>query len=573
MLPNLILKAKHYFSCNGLIVFSLLLICIFLGGQVSVLTQSTSNTVNDTTRYTTNYTNNFTSKIDIQATLLEAKNLTIKYTIVHNFIQSSQTRRGIFFSLPKTQGGSRLEYKLESPPSKNGKSEPYEIFNETDEFRFRIGKSDFQNPAGEYTYQFTLSTEIDPNYSLDFIFLRAWQDQLLNSPKLTLISKGSNNSNNTSVNLCLQNKSVCDSGQVSSIINADKPAINPIVALFNQFWSYILALFSAIIIGFGVWQSNLQKSSLKQLNPKQVAFEEPKDILPWQAYYLTTDGKVNFKNTLLSYILYLNHKKIIEIIPSSNNLDDKNNNKKQQSKNIKINILQELPTNLLPGFMNTLVIDIASYGLSIGLKKSLIDPNQKKPELRQFIKEQVKSNYERLPIVYSWAIAIISGIGLAISWFVITKILQGNNVLIGNSWVNLGFFVIILAAILLWTVLHHWSLFTFDGKNKAQECLSWVYYLEYVEQQKLDFSNNPQDGIQYYLINVPWAAQFNFLNKFNKYFKSLSYFQDQSAISNTDVFQYALLNSVMYSAPSGSFDGGSFGGGGDGGFSGGGGSW
>ena len=87
---------------------------------------------------------------------------------------------------------------------------------------------------------------------------------------------------------------------------------------------------------------------------------------------------------------------------------------------------------------------------------------------------------------------------------------------------------------------------------------------------KLDFSNNPKDGIQKYLVSVPFAAALGILPKYQKYFGKL--IPDTSEVSSVNSFYTSYAVATFYTPPSDSSGGGG-GGGGGGGFSGGGGSW
>jgi uncharacterized membrane protein YgcG len=115
-----------------------------------------------------------------------------------------------------------------------------------------------------------------------------------------------------------------------------------------------------------------------------------------------------------------------------------------------------------------------------------------------------------------------------------------------------------------------WPKLTQAGADLRAYCQRYKYYLSYAETLKLDFSNNPESGVQFYLQSVPAAAAFGILAKFDKYITSLLPQESNESISNIGLFTpiyISTFDSVFSDSSSGS------GGGGGGGSSGGGGSW
>lgn len=62
--------------------------------------------------------------------------------------------------------------------------------------------------------------------------------------------------------------------------------------------------------------------------------------------------------------------------------------------------------------------------------------------------------------------------------------------------------------------------FNREGAELRAYCQRYKIYIEKTERYKLDFANNPDSGVQYYLANVPFAAIFGYLDQFEKYVQS-----------------------------------------------------
>jgi uncharacterized membrane protein YgcG len=122
----------------------------------------------------------------------------------------------------------------------------------------------------------------------------------------------------------------------------------------------------------------------------------------------------------------------------------------------------------------------------------------------------------------------------------------------------------------IYLIMRDWGNLTREGVEKSRYCRRYKFYLEKAEKLKLDFSNNPKEGLQEYLVSVPFAAGFGILPTFQKYLEDFipKEVSDQfQTVNNTNLL---LASSAFYVPPSSSSGGGGFS---SGGFSGGGGSW
>jgi uncharacterized membrane protein YgcG len=142
-----------------------------------------------------------------------------------------------------------------------------------------------------------------------------------------------------------------------------------------------------------------------------------------------------------------------------------------------------------------------------------------------------------------------------------------NEFLVGDSYWFLLFFFYTIMTPVLYILGRNWGKLNQKGLELHKLGAGYRYYISKVESQKLDFSNNLDEGVQFYLKNVAYAAMFGVLPKFNKYMQGL--IPNNLEIEGVNSVSNGLLSATFYTPPTSS-DGGFLG---DGGFSGGGGSW
>ena len=123
--------------------------------------------------------------------------------------------------------------------------------------------------------------------------------------------------------------------------------------------------------------------------------------------------------------------------------------------------------------------------------------------------------------------------------------------LLGNSYRFVIPFASLIAVFWLVFILIKFSKLTQIGAQTKAFCQRYNYYITKVEQFKLDFSNNPNEGVQYYLKILPYAAIIGFLPQFQKYLVNLfPQIQEVSEISNSLLITSVLNSTTFYTPPS-----------------------
>jgi len=503
--------------------------------------------------------------------------LSLSYYVVEIFNKES---RGIFLVLPKNQDGIWTDYKLNSvqrtvdPVAINVNSqtkatsttvtalvdflvtrntgglqfqnEPYDEIKEWNEFRIRVGKPDRILPLGVFVYKIDLEVSLNPNYNYNLTLLEGWGEEL---NKIEVIDNGQN--------LC-GTKISCnkDSTRINVFEGKPKPSS------WNQFYSlipYFFILLIVCILTYFLWNI-LAKDNLEGHKIDKPEFEPP-DVLPWEADYLIKEGGITVRNTLLAYILWLNTHKYIEF---KTDLKEHSANKKKHK--MKIKVLKELP-ELLPHVFNRTVLEIAKSDLDKGILASKINENDA-ADLNSLLADNLSKYYSQKPIYGAW--------GWALGWLFLLGFIGfiGFNILksvflIGNSYGTFGLFIFFSSIIPAILIANGWAKVNSVGAKIKAYCHRYRYYIEKVETLKLDFSNNPKEGVQYYLKAVAFAASFGLLAQFAKYFEQLIP-NNTDIQTSVDLFDFYTISSFYI--PSSDFDAGIIG---DvaGGFVGGGGSW
>ncbi|NJL96840.1 DUF2207 domain-containing protein [Candidatus Gracilibacteria bacterium] len=353
-----------------------------------------------------------TNFIDIK-TINNQNELIINYKIEQTFF--SDQNRGIFLSLPKFTKGQWLDYKImkvvkSSIQNPSPIEEPYSIIHEQNQLRFRIGqKNVFLNPD-TYTYNFTIQTNINPNYQIQPTLLQNWTDEVNN---ITLDNQ----------TIC-QNLNDCSNATITSNFNTDKPFLNPILSLFNYIRTYIISFVAIILLSYFLWKT-LSKDPKSKSTNTSIQLEAPNNLLPWQSHFIFSEGGVDLKKTLISYLLWLNHKKYIQVIPK-----DKYT---KQIDLINISIQKELPKNLLPDIFNKTIESMVDKGLSKGLKSSQINPTQHSGELHKHIYKSLANKYSQKPLHEVLAIWVLLSFFIVVGEIIVLSNLQ-KILLIGDSW-------------------------------------------------------------------------------------------------------------------------------------------
>jgi uncharacterized membrane protein YgcG len=488
--------------------------------------------------------NNTTNLIRIDVT--ENQNsLELEFTITQTFNENSQSRRGIYYNLEKLQDGQDYNYSMIRPPTKNGAIEKYSLINEITSYRLRIGDENVLNSVGTYTYNFALKTDKIVNYKHNFTVLKDWRDRL---EKVEINLNGQK-----SCNIIGED---CNLYEQKLVLNPESSAIPPqnvILNYLNVFQSYIYSIFTAIIAWiFGL--KNFIRDPYKQKILKQLPhYTPPTNLTPWESYSLIKKGSLSVKDTIASYIFYLNNKGFLELVKEENTLV--------------IRKIKEYPTDLLPSEINTIIDSMIKNGISKGILETGFDENSLDQKIEYFILNKNKDLYKIQPELSPLGtVLVIAFVGFFISYIIFDFI--KNILLIGNSFALFLVFIAILLLIFLYIYLKNKDKFSQKGYELMQESVGYRYYIDFIEKEKLDFSNNPQEGVKFYLEVLPYAAQYGLLSKFNKYFRKLD-FMPKEIISNTSSFVYSLNSSAFY-VPVESYSGG---GSSSGGFSGGGGSW
>ena len=494
-----------------------------------------------------NVTDSITIEARTSGTVLE-----LSYNITQSFNTESH---GIYMVLPFNQGGVKTSYILESVQAKKSLEvnsftpEKYDQIWELDQFRLRIGDKN-KVVIGQYDYQIKIRATLDTNSKYDIAFLKDWTDPVT---KISLKIDG--------VEQC--QKITCSQDKTTYTFNQNKSPANQFVGSSMVYWPYVFSVLMIASIAYLLW-SEFARDPNDGLIFDKPEFEPPKDIYPWQAEYLITEGTVNFKNTFLSFMLWLNHKGFIKIEKISADIVDKSfldkakgllaiQPKSEQKEKIKITILKNIPDNIVPKSFLDSVEKMSIEGVQEGLLSSKLNESEHAPKLFETITQSLKDRYVHKPIY--GVVGIVFGVyfALAVLISILNSIIQ-INFSIGNSIMNLLIFTIIITIPAAVYILSKWAKLDKAGAILRAYCVRYKYYLEKVEKYKLDFSNNPNEGVQHYLASVPFAAAFGILPQFEKYIKEiLPNVQDVDLTTN---FADALFYSSFYTPPSsGSFDG------------------
>jgi uncharacterized membrane protein YgcG len=468
----------------------------------------------------------------------------IQYDIAYVFSSNNKNRHGIFLSLPKIQDGIAYDYTLGDKPTRNSSNEKYDIINEINSFRIRIGDKDINLEPGQYNYRFTILTNQNKEYNHKFQYLYDWNDNI-NSIEVR----------RNGFSICESN--TCSNNQISEDLNSSKPRANVGFAYLTIFQNYIWALLGSIIAWFAVIKKRLTDPLQAKVLKELPYYTPPQDLTPWQAQSLINKGDITPHETLAAYIFYLNNKQYITITPDTDN------------KTIILIKLKDLPTDLGPSELNTLVEYIISDGMEQGILNSEISLAELDNKIDEFTLQSNEHLYIRKPVLYPLMIVLMLTVVGGIIMFLLSDPFQ-KWLLIGNSYGIFIFFVFFLGMLLVYMGLRNFQRFNQDGYDRLQESIGYKYYLSYIEKEKLDFDNNPEEGARFYLTALPYAAQFNILEKFNKFFKVKQFITDIQADNSTLIF--GTINSTPFYSVSAD-SGGGFDGGGGGGFDGGGGSW
>jgi uncharacterized membrane protein YgcG len=494
----------------------------------------------------------------------------LEISYVFDQVFQGEANRGIYLALPKNQDGFWTNYELlgvqrstRFEPAQNQaeetlqrqrmtvfQDEPYDQIKEWSEFRVRVGHPNRILENGWYRYQITLKTNKSNANAHFFTFLRDWGDPIR---RLSITYNGQN--------FC-SNDCPVDQFQHQLTLNQDKPRLPAYQSMLNETGPYLIGLVIIYTLIFLLWY-NLARDPSSGFVVNKPEFEPPNDLTPWQAQYLISEGKLSLKNTLFSYILWLNNNQYISLQTHKTAVEGKQSD---QGK-VQIKILKPLPNQSLPPSFNIAVELIEKKGLQEGLLASKLNESSDEGPANNTVYDSLKRYYGLKPVYssFGWAFLVTGGALLVV--FLGFSFLR-ESVLLGNSWGLLFNLVIIFSFPGLWWLIRHWGKLTREGYELRAYALRYRYYLEKVEQYKLDFSNNPAEGVQYYLKSVPYAAAFGILPKFNKYFSEL--IPNQTDSQGINAFYAGWSAAHFYTPPTSDSSG--FGGGG-GGFNGGGRSW
>ena len=477
----------------------------------------------------------YTPSIVIDASVTNTKSV-VSYTVDQ---QLTSTNRGIFIALPYVSDGVKIDYRIYDVTKENEK-EQFQAINDIYNFRVRIGDPNKTVIAGQYRYRFVIESSYSEKNKFTLPLLKEWNDEVGNL-QVTVDGERKIDSFESNKNKTFEYE-----------INSSKTSLTwPeqfINTHFSVLWGLIIAFITSIIGFFSIRINPLSSKT----NYTSSELSAPKNMVPWQGVYIANNGAIDFKNTIIAYFLYLNNKKYIKINPQSEN------------KKINITILQELP-NILPEVYNTIVTESQNKDFNQIFKDNNISAAEGSKTI-EAVELEVKKLYSVLPNRFAVG-SIFVGYGIiytiiTIIYFVFIR----ERFLIGNPWLILvlGAGLCFIPSIYKWQTSQ--ERFTPDGFLVFLKVKGFYNYINTSEKDKLNFDNNPQMGVKYYLENVAWAAQFGLLDKFNQYAKLLNI--PSELVDQTNVINVGLISSSFYvdPTPSGSDSGG-------GGFSGGGGSW
>jgi uncharacterized membrane protein YgcG len=581
---------------------------------------------------------NFTDNIEIKITE-SSDNLELEYNILQTFSKAS---RGIFLSFPKNMDGiwtdfqvqsvqktnltsylqnknfskneiqnepqieiqnelekeieTEMQNELENEPKNelnfaeikkdnlaNLSSEKYEHIKEWNEFRVRIGEVDKILEKGIYLYQIKIKTTKNSQNQYNFRLLGDWNDQI---GSFEIIKNNQIYCNSAQQTISFKNEDEkCNLGRNLQIrINPEKSEVSNLIKFWLSSWLYLVILLIVSSFGYLGWFFLARDPDYGFATDKPEF--EPPNLLPWESQFLVNDGKLDFKNTFLSYLLYLSNHKFIKILgQNEQNSNSKNNNSNsffgkivnkmsnKKEEKVQIQILKPLP-NLLPNKFNEAIRLMETDGFEQGIYNSQINSSLQ-GEIETNIYTKLKHFY--LQGYNNWQISVlitILVIGNILWFFALFGFIQ-KTFLIGNSYQFIIPFASLVAVLWLIFILIKFSKLTRIGAETKVFCQRYNYYITKVEQFKLDFSNNPKEGVQYYLKILPYAAIIGFLPQFQKYLVNLfPQIQEVSEISNSLLIANALNSTTFYTPPSSDSSGsGSDTSWSSGGFDGDGGSW
>lgn len=531
----------------------------------------------------TAFGNNVTNNITIETNKTQ-DNLLLTYYITQTFVETES--RGVFLTLPQNQDGVWTNYTIKSveisdkidlneqynPTLNQFQSTSYDQIKEWNQFRLRVGDENKTIEIGTYTYKIIIDATTSSQLSYKFTTLADWGDKI------------------DSANVFVDGKDLCkESGcgqnfdEIATTINPQKertPILNILGSILNTIWAYLVLGTLTYIFIYILWLRFARDAGRKG-KIKSPSFEPPQTS-PWNAEFLINEGRVDLKNTLLSYILWLNHKQYIALEPVIDNdpIDTKETkgilnifDTKVETDKIKLEILKDLPTDL-PEIFNQTIEKISIEGMQKGLLSSQINPGTHGGMLNRRISKILNDYYSIKPLasrleVTSLEITSFCGIVGFVLVLVIYGLLK-ENTLLGESFMVLLLINIALSIPGFYWLFKYWGKLNENGLKLYIDCERYKYYLKKAEIKKLDFSNNPDEGVQYYLAAVPFAAAFGILPQFQEYItKLIPEAYDQ--IWLTDSFTRGYLATSFYAPVSDTSSGGD--GGSSGGFSGGGGSW
>jgi uncharacterized membrane protein YgcG len=439
------------------------------------------------------------------------------------------------------------------------KNEPFDQIQEWNQFRFRIGKPDKILSKGIYWYKIKLSANKNSQNQYNFKLLRDWNDTISSMEVFR---------NGTLVCSSLEENSLekkCNSNYQITL-NSNKTPVNFIVIFWLNWWIFILVFGIISIFGYLAWFIFAKDPNYGFITDKPEF--EPPNLFPWESQFLVTNGKLGFKETLLSYILYLSNYQFIKIIPpkldNSISLTGTNN----QNNQINIQILKPLP-EILPKKFNNCLVQISQKGFEKGIYDSKISASDI---------GQVTSNIQKkFKNLYAQGFAGIGGILTIVAVVIVllvTYLIFENfrkQMLIGESYLSI--FPLIVFTTIMWLIIvfANFSKLTRQGAELKAYCQRYNYYIQKAEQYKLDFSNNPQEGVQYYLKILPYAAIIGFLPQFQKFLQTL--LPNIQELNQVSSLATSLNTVTFYTPPSSSSSSSSDSSWSGGGFSGGGGSW
>jgi uncharacterized membrane protein YgcG len=470
----------------------------------------------------------------------------IKYNITHTFNGSSDARHGIFFDISKNQDNVMYDFTLVDKPLLDDKTVKYETISELTSYRIRFGDKDILVAPGTHHYQFSIKTKMNVDYNHEFRFFYGWQDPLNSA---NIIYKGEDICSKQTID-CINNPFVT--------LNESKPRANPFLTMIQVLQAYFWVALGSIILWFSLLKNQFTDRFRINHTNDIPFYSAPKGMKPWEIESVINKGKMDTKETLAAYILYLNYKNYLTIIPKS-----------QEDKKLKIQLLKPLPYNWLPLGYNDIINSMIEYGVEDGMVESKVLESQLDAETEEYILKDNAKLYNIKPELEPLSTTLLTTLFVGIALFVLYSITK-SYLLIGTSSFVFIIFCFLISMIILFLYLYNKDKFNQEGYDTYKEAAGYKYYISRIESEKLNFDNNPEEGAKFYLENVPYAAQFGVLEKFNKYFRSLEFMQPETVATGV-----LLSNSLSYSSfytPPSSSSGGGFGGGG-GGFSGGGGSW